>query len=276
MRTRTKRKYDLRLLAIDIDGTLLDSRRIIRQEVLSALKETRSKGILITLCSGRSNPGLLPIAHYMKLDTPIIGSCGSFIFNPISEQVIETFPLNKMDVIRIIEIIRASGNGIIYHEIDKITCEVNDEDWEHIKTWEWMKGYPINVSRVRDVIAETYQEPLKIDAIGSHASLKCILKTLQSSGIPTTHTFADQFHLEITRQGITKGWALTRLANYLNIPVSNMIVVGDSLNDLSMFKIGCISVAMGNAVPRLKTIANVIAPSCDESGLAWVVHNYIL
>jgi Cof subfamily protein (haloacid dehalogenase superfamily) len=84
-------------------------------------------------------------------------------------------------------------------------------------------------------------------------------------------TYSAPHYLEITRHGVTKGAALTNLARFLGIPLEQVAAVGDGENDISMFEVAGMSIAMGNAAPQIQQAADLVAPSNDEDGLVWAL-----
>jgi len=106
--------------------------------------------------------------------------------------------------------------------------------------------------------------------------LSKIERKLRLLNLPVYLTYSAPTYLEITRSGINKGEALKILATYLAIPLEHILVIGDSHNDISMFDIAGIAVAMGNAPEEVKAAANLVAPSNDEDGVAWVLRELVL
>ena len=78
-------------------------------------------------------------------------------------------------------------------------------------------------------------------------------------------------YLEITRRGVTKGAAVANLTRFLGIPPERVAAVGDGENDISMFEVAGLAIAMGNAAPHVQQAADLVAPSNDEDGLAWAL-----
>ncbi|HJW83423.1 MAG TPA: HAD-IIB family hydrolase, partial [Anaerolineae bacterium] len=79
-----------------------------------------------------------------------------------------------------------------------------------------------------------------------------------------------------TRSGVNKGTALKRLAEHLGIPLKRIAVIGDGGNDVSMFEVAGLAVAMGNAAPEVQAAADVVAPTNDAGGVAWALRELIL
>ena len=83
-------------------------------------------------------------------------------------------------------------------------------------------------------------------------------------------------NIEITASGVDKGTGVTWLAQYVGIPMEQVMVMGDNLNDVSMFQQGCLNVAMGNATPELKELAHHVTCTNMEDGVAVAVERFVL
>jgi Cof subfamily protein (haloacid dehalogenase superfamily) len=127
-----------------------------------------------------------------------------------------------------------------------------------------------------DDILRACAEPTKINICSNPGHLLEIEKELRLLNLPIYLTYSAPIALEITRLGINKGEALKILAAYLAIPLERILVIGDSHNDISMFKIAGMAVAMGNAPSEVKATADLVAPSNDEDGVAWVLREMVL
>ena len=94
---------------------------------------------------------------------------------------------------------------------------------------------------------------------------------------PSLHVvFAFPTCLNVSRAGVNKGTAVAWLANYLQIPLSRVVTIGNQDNDICMFEVAGLSVAVGNAAPEVRAAADVVAPSNDEGGVAWVLREFVL
>jgi len=119
-------------------------------------------------------------------------------------------------------------------------------------------------------------EPGKITLVGEPEILHRLAEDLGALPVPIHSTSSGPRFLEITRAGVNKGSALRRLAAYMGIPDMFILAVGDSHNDVSMFQFAGRSVAMGNAPLEVRASADLVAPSHDADGLAWVLRKEIL
>jgi hydroxymethylpyrimidine pyrophosphatase-like HAD family hydrolase len=117
--------------------------------------------------------------------------------------------------------------------------------------------------------------PARVDLFGPPERMQPAMAALPDR-FPHLQVMQVIGHLEVTRAGVNKGSAVRRLAQYLGIPLSAVMVIGDDVNDLSMFAVAGLSVAMGNSHPTVKYLAGAVAPDNSQGGFAWAVHRYVL
>ena len=261
--------YDL--VAIDVDGTLLNSKSELSDGAEAAVKAVRNRGIGVTLVSGRGKLPLTPLLHRLGIELPYIGSGGAYIADPLSGHVIEHNPLTREDVAMVVELGRAAQMGIFFEEVDRLTGEASPEVMRFIRA---IAG--VDVAVATDILRETRAAPTKMFLTGDHNRLVKVETQIRQSNRPLNLVFSEPIYLEVTRSGINKGAAVRRLAEYLNLPLQRIAVIGDGGNDISMFRIAGLSVAMGNAGPDVKAAANFVAPTNDEGGVAWALRELIL
>ena len=104
------------------------------------------------------------------------------------------------------------------------------------------------------------------------SKLQQLQRDLADEGIDSV--FSDPHFLEITPKGITKAHSLIFLGQYLGIEPSEIMAFGDQENDIAMLKVSGLSIAMGNAQPQVKDIANEVTKTNEEAGVAYIIKNY--
>lgn len=272
------RTFDL--VAIDIDGTLLDSQNRLSSEIAPLLRELERRGAGVTLISGRGRLKMLPLLRALDLTLPYVGAGGAYIADLASGQVLMHCALRAAEAAAIVDLARADSAPIISQDPDNIYFEGSLEDLEHLIASAQLNvssadSLRIDIRRVEDII-EACAEPSKLSIYGQPDYLSTVRERLQRLALPLYMTYSEPVFLEITRQGINKGAALKVLADYLHVPLARVLVIGDSPNDVSMFQVAGMAVAMGNALAEVKAAADVIAPSNDEGGVAWVLRELLL
>src|SRR6266704_2980371 len=246
----SERIYDL--VAIDVDGTLVTSENRLSSDIAPLIRETQARGTGVTLVSGRPKLKMTPLLNELDLTLPYIGSGGAYIADPSNNLVILHRPLAREEAVEIVELARTEKAPIISQEPDHLYYEGGIEELEQL-----IAISKIDITGVEDSQVEIH----KVDDV------------LQACAKPTKITICGEPRhlLDIERK-----LRLLVLPIYLAIPLERILVIGDSHNDISMFGIAGMAVAMGNAPEEVKAAADLVAPSNDEDGVAWVLRELIL
>lgn len=266
---RARGAYDL--VAIDVDGTLLDSQNKLSDDNILAIRAVCERGIGVTLVSGRGHLPLRQLLQQLDLQQPFIGSGGAYIADPVTGQVIEHSLLDRRDVETIVGLARTAQVGIFFEEQDRLIGEASAEIIDSIRG---ISG--VEVSVTQDILHATQEAPTKMFMTSEHAMLVPLEQEIRQRQLKVNLVYSAPIYLEATRQGINKGYALRRLSAHLRIPLERIAVLGDGGNDISMFEIAGLAIAMGNALPEVKAAADVIAPTNDAGGVAWALRELIL
>ncbi len=173
--------------------------------------------------------------------------------------------------LKITRLTRAANLGLCFHEASLQKCEINDLDIRSLLSTIAKE----KIEFVEDVIANTVTAPEKITVFGHRPALEAHKTLLERLPLDLSITFSGPLYLEVTSRGVSKGRALTSLAEYLGLALKNVAAIGDQQNDLSMFEVAGLAIAMGNAPEDVKTRADVIAPTNDEGGLAWALNQIV-
>lgn len=242
-------------LLSDVDGTLVPvgPHTVPTKKVVESLKKAKER-VTVSLVSGRPINWLTDLFTLLDLTDPCIINGGTQIVNPKTHEVIWQEEMEKTDVEEIMKIIKENHLHFL----------VNDNGTEYHDESERIYIQPIGIQM-------QYLRPEDVDQY---------LQMLE--GIPTVAAHRifswekGKNDIYITHRNATKEHAAKQLAKILGIDTSEMIGVGDSGNDLPLLKVCGLKVAMGNATESLKTIADYIAPSLEEDGVAHVVERFIL
>jgi len=234
----------------------------------------------VTLVSGRPKLKMTPLLKELGLELPYIGSGGAYIVDPSKNLVILHCPLGQEETEAIVELARAAKAPIISQEPEHLYYEGSLEELEQLIASSkiditGVEDSQVEILRVDDIL-QASAGPTKINICSKPGHLLEIEKELRLLNLPIYLTYSAPISLEITRSGINKGEALKILAAYLAIPLERILAIGDSHNDISMFKIAGMAVAMGNAPREVKAATDLVAPSNDEDGVAWVLREMVL
>ena len=267
----TSPKLGYQLIATDLDGTLLDSRGHVTPAVAEAVRQAVEAGIEFVIASGRNRPAVEPVLQELGVRTPHIGTGGAYIAHP-DGRILFYQPVPAVYIPEIVAITRHYGLGMGFFEIDDTYLE-GPPNWV-----DWMLEYYSSPGTrvVEDMLAAGIGLPGKIFWWGDIPPLLEAVKTLEGRCLPLTLVRSLDNGYEINAAGVTKGRALQAYADLKGIPLERVVAFGDQHNDLSMFAVAGLSVAMGNAPATVQAAARHVAPTNDQSGLAWGIRNLIL
>ena len=273
---------DIRLVAMDLDGTLLGADKRISDENLRALRACEERGIKMVFSSGRSFESLRRMALEAGLSSPIISSNGARVdLSPNGPMLID-YPFDRALARSVYDILLESGVYFVVYNAGRLfKCNASEGQAErgtNVVQWNEMK-----VSSLVDVVDDpelTVSEGLahvhKFVAFTPDTRRLAALKQKLAKETPSSLSSSWFDNLEVLRPGAGKGTALKDLSAALSLKKSQVMAFGDNLNDLDMLQGAGVPVAMENAIEPLKAVARHIAPHHDESGVARMLEKLVL
>lgn len=260
----------IKLLALDIDGTILKKDYSLSDRVKSSIKDASKKGVKVVLVTGRMHKATTFIAQELGLNTPIISYNGALVQSEnkiFLEQKIHHELFKKVvNEAKNFEVqINLYVDDILYSETNTPEiieyCTKRKIEYK-IKSFDKFQNASANKLLV---IGKTPDETTKVI---SHLS-----KTFENrlNIVKSMPTFC-----EVLNKNASKGNAIMHLAQYWEILPEEIMAVGDQDNDIDMLKIAHAKVAMGNATQGLKDVSNYIAPPVEQDGLAVAIEEFIL
>ena len=261
----------IELVAVDLDGTLLDSNHKPAAGTHEAIEAASRRGIRTVIVTGRNRAGLLHVMDQMTLKQPYICSGGGFIADPETDDVIARFMLSRESAERVVEIAREK-NAAVFFEADLIIyAEASPEIVKSVGPLD-----DLDYVLTQDILHDYPGPPQKIVIVDDDPHvLSAVEEKIVEKAVPVFLSYSAPRYLEITQAGVSKGSALIQLARHLQIPPSHVAAIGAENNDLSMFEVAGVAIAMGNATAEVKRAADIIAPNNDEGGVAWALWQMI-
>lgn len=270
-----------KLVAIDLDGTLLNSEKRISRENRDAIGRAVDKGIRVVICSGRIFAGARLFAREAGICEPLIACNGAIIKDPGTEELLFSDNLGLQDSLRVIELCRREG--IYFHVY--VGDTMLSEKLEHATLFYWERNRELpEKDRVDIRLVDSTSEVLK--GMGSDASkIVVVSDDLERLGkvrkkavqLPSVEVVSSNFdNFEVMNRGVSKGRALRFLGERLGIGPWEMIAIGDNENDESMLRYAGLGIAMGNAEPRIKELAADITLTNNEDGVAEALRRHVL
>lgn len=271
-----------KIIAVDMDGTLLDDERLIPEYNKDMIYKAIKLGVKFVICSGRPPMALKFYSEIVFPDEPVICCNGGVIIGE-NKDVIKSVPLNKYSLLKVIDILREEKDTY-YHFYDdfglyseqfryttKKFYDVNNSLSEKFK----MKITIVKNSKT--FIKHCRCNITKIVVIDEDVEYLDRLRNKIAKVPGITTTKSDLYNIEIVSRGVSKGSALEFLSHYYNIPMEQCIAVGNDENDKSMIKTAGLGVAVFNSREILKKSADYITETDNNSGaVGEVIKKFIL
>ena len=267
---------EYKLIALDIDGTLTNSRKEITPRTRYALLEAQAQGKKIILASGRHPLGVLPIAHDLRMDAYggyIMSFNGGKIIECATERTIvsKLFPYEFLP--DIVSVLKDSNITMITFDDKKIYANNKVNDYTFIEK----DVLKTDMLIVDDFLSTVKFEFNKILLAGEPDELDQYQQVLTKryDGLLEIYKSAPYF-LELMPFGISKGSMLPLLLEKLGVSRDELIAFGDNYNDMTMIGYAGCGVAMGNAETEVKKIANYVCETNDNDGIAEMLQKFVL
>lgn len=217
---------EIKLIALDMDGTLLNDDHIVPDRVRQAIHEAQAKGIHVVLSTGRSLPACEEFAKDLKLTSYLITGNGSEIWHT-SGELVERNLIKTALIDMLFKLKHEHGADHWAASVDRVWKNDMPDD---LFSKEWLKfGFQIEDDTVRQTL---------FDVLSKHDELEVTNSSLTN--------------IEVNAAGVNKAVALAKLCSKLHCEMENTLAIGDSLNDMAMIKEAGVGVAMGNAQDALK------------------------
>lgn len=242
---------NIKLIALDLDGTLLNHESKISQVNQRAISEARSQGIHVIFSTGRPAEFCYPLMDLLELDGYVITTSGGEIWT------------TDMELIE-----RNTFDPVQFEQLSKIG--------EKFNIGQWMISTEREFGNVEDIDNFADHDWLKI---GYHSGSKEIIdeiKSKQGQHQELEITNSSPNNIEVNPKGVNKANAIKKVCQRLGITIDDVMAVGDSLNDALMIKQCGIGIAMGNAQEPIKEIADYITDTNENDGVAKAIEKFAL
>ncbi len=276
-----------KLLALDIDGTLLDPYGEIRPRVRQAVRAAVEAGCLVTLATGRRQRAARVVANELGLQIPLILYTGSLVYDTLTESALFHHPMPTAFLQQAIKLIREAGlrPAVLQSPLrgEYIYLGPAEDDDDYTRGYAQDKIRFDLIQRCPYAELATIEDALTVSVAGPGATALTLAAALPQQmacsvfGYPLHHkTLPDLHGFDIVQPDVSKGKALHWLARHFGIAPEETMAVGDSLNDLEMLKAAGLGVAMGNAQPEVQAVADAIVGTNRDDGVAEAIERFIL
>ena len=288
----------LKLVAIDLDGTMLNQYGIVTQKTKNSIKKAQENGIEIMIASGRPIDSVKTISKEIGSENYFISGNGSIIYDIKKDEIIYENVLKKQKALEIIKICEENSifynvytekeiiaknlqyNVLYYHkenltksEEDKTHVNIVEDIYDYIEKTD-SKVLKVMICDKHQTIFNAIMRKLKeVDDIEvlevSHMSRKIIRQGTEEIPI-------EYFYTEISAKNVDKWTALEFLKEKLQISSEEIVAIGDNVNDKKMIEKSGYGIAMGQSAPQIKEIADYVTDSNVDDGVANALDKLIL
>jgi Cof subfamily protein (haloacid dehalogenase superfamily) len=272
----------IRLLAIDIDGTLLNPQKQITPRTLAAIQAAQQQGIIVTLATARRYINTAPIAAELGIAIPVILCDGALIIAHPDGEVLHTQVLNAAIAQQAVDILVRHGVQPVVHHINGMIEEVWTGQTEYDN--EWVAGYfatfPDHLRRFPYVSCCVGQpDPLRVVAFTTEEIVQRLIPEVSELNCAWNMTRRGSYNtaeLAIMHTACSKASGVIALAQQLAIAPEQVMAIGDNNNDIEMLQAVGWGVAMGQAPDHVKALAHAVTASNAEDGVALAIERYAL
>lgn len=240
---------EIKLIALDMDGTLLNNQQEVSKANREAINQAKDKGVQVIICTGRSIMTCHEYAKSLDLLSNLVTVNGGEIWD--QGKLLERNALQSEQVQWMWELSQLYGTKYWATSIDHVW---RNQMPHNILAHQWLKfGYEIEDTEIRQRILKQLKD-------------KPFLETSNSSPV----------NIEINAAGINKAQAIMKVCERMNLSLDNVMAIGDSLNDILMIQKSGLGVAMGNAQEEVKHAADWVTITNQEDGVAEAIKQWVL
>ena len=286
-----------KLIAIDLDGTLLNSYGVITENTKKIIKKVEEQGVNIILASGRPIDSIRAIANEIESKKYFIAGNGAIVYDIEKDEIIYENCLKKQKVLEIIKICEENSIGysiytekeilttalkynvLYYHkenlkkpEDKKTKISIIQNMEEYIKNDNTSRYLKITVCDENKIVFDSIIRKLRnlkdIEVLDvSHMARKTIKQGTEEIAV-------EYYYTEISRKNVDKWNAIEFLAKKLEIESKDIMAIGDNINDKQMIENAGLGVAMGQSTPVITNVANEVTSGNNEEGVAKILQKY--
>ncbi|QNO13994.1 HAD family phosphatase [Alkalicella caledoniensis] len=277
---------DIKLICIDLDGTLLNSENAITPRSKDALLKATQLGVHVAVSTGRTFVDADYYSSLVGLKTPIISSNGAYIKEKDQGKVIYQNVLDENVLTTILEICKRYGispcmntpfkkyHGKDFSELFKIFDE-KAKKFNRIITV-YKRELVENMAEWKDIIKKEKDNIIKCELYSSNKEIILKIRQELDDLDDVEAIFSIHHSIEVTCKGVSKARGVEILAGFYNLKPENVMAIGDSENDLSMIKYAGLGAAMGNSIDMIKEASDYVTDSNDDEGVAKAIEKFVL
>ncbi|WJY13863.1 pyridoxal phosphatase [Pectobacteriaceae bacterium CE90] len=269
-----------RVIALDLDGTLLNQQKKILPESLAALALARQAGITVLIVTGRHHSAIHPFYQALQLDTPAICCNGTYLYNYQTKQTSETNPLTATQAKNVLHLLdQFDIHGLMYAD----DAMLYQHSTGHVtRSLAWAETLPELQRPTFTYVKNLFTAADDACAIWkfatSHADSTELnkLAELIEKELGLTCEWSWQDQVDIAQTGNSKGKLLQKWVESQGIDMKEVIAFGDNFNDISMLSVSGLGIAMGNSADEVKAHADLVIGHNEQPGIAETIMKRVL
>lgn len=267
------------LLASDLDDTLLNSKKMISSGNMEAIRQALDSDKIVLFSTGRSLEETRELLEYFPAMRYIICESGANVYDLKKNKVVFSKYFEREVIDRILDYARPRDIMTqIMNDGRIILAEKNMRQLDYYRVPQYQKHFEKTARLVPNVFDYCDNSDWKIGKICLyHPSVEAREETKNAlSDLPVVMSYSEESMLELSPADVDKGIGLEMLCKYLNIPVEETIVVGDSFNDLPILRKAGLSVAVANARPQVRALCDVMVTDNEHDGVREAIETYLM
>jgi Cof subfamily protein (haloacid dehalogenase superfamily) len=259
-----------KLLALDLDGTLIGLDLEISQRTKAAIKQIMSRGIIVTIATGRMFQSALPFAKELNISTPLICYEGAMIAKPDTKEILWHKPVPLSLAREAIELINKENLHINAYLDDELYVESLNEQAKLYSSISRVNPHPVG-----NLLDFLNREPTKLVVVGTAEQIDSINRILNEH-FGNSLFIAKSYprFCEVAHPDCSKANALSMLTDQLGIAQSEVVAIGDNPNDVNMVKWAGLGIAMANGSDETKEAADWVTGHLEKDGVAEAIEKF--
>lgn len=263
------------VLVLDVDGTLVNSKKEITKATKEAVIQCQQNGIKVVIASGRCTEGIRDQAEELELQNYggyILSYNGGKITNFATGEVVYDITLPSGMIHELYDYAMEKHTGLLSYYHGSIVADRADDPYILMDA----KACDIPIYVPEDFHKDVHFEVNKCILTGEPELLRKLEPEAAEKyeGVLSVYR-SEEFYLEMMPLGVDKAYGISKLLGRLGFSRNQMVCCGDGFNDLSMIEYAGLGVAMGNAHEDIRAKADYVAPTCDEDGVVDVIQRFI-
>jgi Cof subfamily protein (haloacid dehalogenase superfamily) len=268
-----------RLIALDLDGTLLDDTLQIRRQTIDALQDARDRGVQAMIVTGRHHTAAHAYWRQLDLELPAICCNGGYVYDFPAGKALAGDPFTRLEARQLLDIIRAHPIDAMIYTDEAMTYEKDAPHLAGMRRWSATLPEPLrprleraaSLDRVIDEAAILWKF---LVASEIPAPLEAFMQAASARGFDCVRSSRNR--VDIAHPGNSKGRRLAEFIAQRNILPREVIAFGDQDNDKEMLQLAGLGVAMGNSRPEVRACADWVTGANDSDGIAEVLRRFVL